>query len=71
MGSPSGPQLPGICYGDLGYPTVLLDGPAGIKVLIDLNEVVKGLSYARQQEQRPQKSFSFFVFFFASAIASV
>lgn len=55
MGSPSGPQLPGICYGDLGYPTVLLDGPAGIKVLIDLNEVVKGLSYARQQEQRPQR----------------
>lgn len=55
MGSSNGPQLPGIYYGDLGYPTVLLDGPAGIKVLIDLNEVVKGLSYARQQEQRPQR----------------
>lgn len=54
MGSPSGPPLPGICCGDLGYPTVLLDGPAGIKVLTDLNEVVKGLSYARRQEQRPQ-----------------
>lgn len=61
MGSPSGPQLPGICYGDLGYPTVLLDGPAGIKVLIDLNEVVKGLSYARSKDHRDA-----FFFLFAS-----